>query len=212
MAINKVLLLGHGEMGHAFEHLLHQRVQLTIWTRGAESAGGPTLQQAVVGVDALVFCLPVVAHAAVAKRLAACLASETICISIAKGLDEAGRPAAQILAELLPHQPHVLMYGPMIAEEIIAGRAAFAQLGTTDAALAQRVAGLFRATPLYLQITTDIIGISWAVILKNVYAILFGAADQLALGDNMRGHLMVGALAELSRIVQQMVSALSGSA
>jgi len=40
------------------------------------------------------------------------------------------------------------------------------------------------------------------VILKNVYAIMFGVADELKLGDNMRGHLMVAAIAELSGIVQ----------
>ena len=40
------------------------------------------------------------------------------------------------------------------------------------------------------------------MILKNVYAILFGVADELKLGDNMRGHLMVAAIAELSGIVQ----------
>ena len=40
------------------------------------------------------------------------------------------------------------------------------------------------------------------MILKNVYAILFGVADELKLGKNMRGHLMVAAIAELSGIVQ----------
>ena len=38
-------------------------------------------------------------------------------------------------------------------------------------------------------------------ILKNVCAILFGIADELQLGDNMRGYLMVTALAELASIV-----------
>ena len=40
------------------------------------------------------------------------------------------------------------------------------------------------------------------MILKNVYAILFGVSDELKLGINMRGHLMVTAIAELSGIVQ----------
>lgn len=199
-----IVLLGHGEMGHAFARLLHRHTNLAIWTRGGESAGGPTLEQAVAAAGYVIFCLPVMAHEVVARRLAACLPGEAICISIAKGLDEAGRPAVQLLREHLPRHQHVMMYGPMIAEEIIAGRVAFAQLGTPDAALAKRVRDLFRDTPLYLQTSADITGISWAVILKNVYAILFGAADELALGDNMRGHLMAASLAELSRIVQRM--------
>ncbi len=40
------------------------------------------------------------------------------------------------------------------------------------------------------------------MILKNVYAIMFGVSDELKLGKNMRGHLMVTAIAELSGIVQ----------
>jgi glycerol-3-phosphate dehydrogenase (NAD(P)+) len=45
---------------------------------------------------------------------------------------------------------------------------------------------------------------SWSVVLKNVYAIGFGIADGLLLGDNMRGHLAAAALEELSAIVGQM--------
>lgn len=203
MSTNRIVLLGHGEMGHAFEHLL-QSQSLTIWTRRRESGGGPELEQVVATARYVIFCLPVVAHEAVAKRLDTCLPIETICISIAKGLDEAGRPAVQILREYLPRHAHVLMYGPMIAEEIIAGRAAFAQLGTADASVSVAVNALFRETPLYLQPSHDVPGISWAVILKNVYAILFGAADELALGDNVRGYLMAQSLTELSSIIQQM--------
>ncbi len=44
--------------------------------------------------------------------------------------------------------------------------------------------------------------------LKNVYAILFGVADGLELGDNMRGYLATAAMHELERIV----AGLGGSA
>ena len=44
--------------------------------------------------------------------------------------------------------------------------------------------------------------------LKNVYAILFGVADGLKLGDNMRGWLAVETLREIETIV----TALGGSA
>ena len=50
----------------------------------------------------------------------------------------------------------------------------------------------------------DITGINWSVILKNVYAMAFGMADELGLGDNMRGFLMVMALRELDTIVRQL--------
>ena len=61
---------------------------------------------------------------------------------------------------------------------------------------------LFR-NGLYISHSNDIAGISF-VILKNVYAIAFGMADELQLGDNMRGFLAVTALHELISIVGQM--------
>lgn len=67
---------------------------------------------------------------------------------------------------------------------------------------------LFAGTPLYLEHSTDIEGLSWSAVLKNVYAILFGVADELGLGDNMRGYLAVACAAELGQIV----SHLGGSA
>jgi glycerol-3-phosphate dehydrogenase (NAD(P)+) len=53
---------------------------------------------------------------------------------------------------------------------------------------------------LKLQESTDPLGISWCAILKNVYAIAFGIADALALGDNLRGHLAVAAVEEMAAI------------
>jgi glycerol-3-phosphate dehydrogenase (NAD(P)+) len=203
MREKKVVILGYGEMGHAFECLLDRQSDLYIWTREREADNGLTLETLVADASFVVFCLPVVAHEAIALRLAHCLPEDAICISIAKGLDEQGRPAIQIMNDILPEHRHVLIYGPMISEEIRAGRPSFAQLGTVNRDVVQAVYALFEDTSLYLQKTEDIIGISWAVILKNVYAILFGVADQLALGDNMRGFLMTQSLAELSEILRQ---------
>ena len=42
------------------------------------------------------------------------------------------------------------------------------------------------------------------MILKNVYALVFGMADELNLGDNTRGFLTVTALQELDKIVRGM--------
>ena len=98
-------------------------------------------------------------------------------------------------------QPYCLLYGPMISEEIRADRYAFAELGCADISTYHRVRDLYQGTRLHIRHSNDIAGISWSVILKNVYAIAFGIADELQLGDNMRGFLTVTALAELGAIV-----------
>ncbi len=200
-----VLILGYGEMGHAMEYLLKNRFQLAIWDKyPQDDFQSVELETAALVADVILFCLPVNPHREIAERLAPLLKETCLCISIAKGLDETGQTAAQIFSEVfLSQQPYGLLYGPMISEEIRADRFAFAQLGC-DADSFKIISGLFTNTNLYLTQTSDIIGISWSVILKNVYALIFGMADELKLGDNMRGYLTVAALRELDQIVCNM--------
>ena len=202
----RVLILGYGEMGHAMEFLLGERHTLDIWEKFPKNDfQSVLLEDAAPRADIVLFCLPVNPHREVAELIAPLLNNNCLCLSIAKGLDEAGQTAAQIFAEVFAsHQPYALLYGPMISEEIRAGRYAFAQLGCEDVDSYKRIRALFQGTHLYIEHTPDITGISWPVILKNVYALVFGMADELQLGDNMRGYLSVAALRELDQIVLTM--------
>jgi len=199
---NKVLILGHGEMGHAMEYLLTGHHQLFIWDK-FPSAGfqSVALDDCVPGADVIIFCLPVNPHREVVEQIKPLLGEHTICLSIAKGLDENGQTAAQIFEHVLHDRRYALLYGPMISEEVRSGRYAFAQVGCRDGVVYQQICNLFSKTKLFTEETHDITGISWSVILKNVYAMVFGMADELQLGDNMRGFLMVAALHELEKIV-----------
>lgn len=202
----QILILGHGEMGHAMEFLLKDRHKLGIWEKfPSNDYPYVTLEDSAAHADIVLFCLPVNPHREVAQFIVPLLKKTCLCVSIAKGLDESGQTAAQIFAENLPvQQPYALLYGPMISEEIRTGRHAFAQLGSQDTAASDVMQTCFNRTRLHIEHTSDIAGISWSVILKNVYAMAFGMADELKLGDNVRGFLAVTALHELSQIVQIM--------
>ena len=202
----KVLILGYGEMGHAMEYLLKDRQQLDIWEKyPKDNFQSVVLEDAAPEADIVLFCLPVNPHREIVKQIAPILKKTCICLSIAKGLDETGQTAAQIFAEVLAsHQVYALLYGPMISEEIRAGRYAFAQLGCSYINSYNKIRDLYHGTSLYIEHTYDISGISWSVILKNVYAMVFGMADELQLGDNMRGYLAAASLRELDQLVCKM--------
>ena len=202
----KVLILGYGEMGHAMEYLLKERQQLDIWEKyPQDNFQSVVLEDAAPEADIVLFCLPVNPHREIVKQIATILKKTCICLSIAKGLDEAGQTAAQIFAEVLAsRQDYALLYGPMISEEIRAGRYAFAQLGCSHINSYNKIRDLYHGTRFYIEHTSDITGISWSVILKNVYAMVFGMADELQLGDNMRGYLAAASLRELDQIVCKM--------
>lgn len=196
MGKQNILIIGHGEMGHAFEFLLaHNNVH--VWQRSDATDLGETAAQS----DIIFFCVPANPVFELARTVAPHLANEAICLSIAKGLDEAGRPAALALkAALGPRARQGVIYGPMIAEELSAGRVGFGELGVKDSKTCEEVRALFVKTALRLYCHDDIDGLTWCAVLKNVYAMAFGMADELHLGDNVRGFLAAKAMNELSEI------------
>lgn len=201
----RVLILGHGEMGQAMEFLLGSRHELRHWQRHPPAGDALlNLAEAVPSSDFILFCLPATAHAEVAARIAPWRRNDTLCLTIAKGLDERGRLPGAVLTEAIGAQHVALLYGPMISEEIRAGKPAFAECGVADRSAFERIAALYRGSALHLEHARDFTGLSWSVILKNVYAMAFGMADELKLGDNTRGFLAVTALQELSAIVQHL--------
>lgn len=203
MTASRVLIVGYGEMGHAMEHLLGPQHTLSFWNRSPmQGHDCVDLDHAAGSADYVIYCVPVCPLAGLAERILPCLGPQTVSLSIAKGLDDSGRPAAQIFRDVYAtSRGYAVLYGPMISEEIRAGRPAFAQVGTSTPALFSGIAALFADTALALQYSSDLVGISWSSVLKNVYAMLFGAADELELGDNVRGCLAVAALHEMQAIV-----------
>jgi glycerol-3-phosphate dehydrogenase (NAD(P)+) len=196
------LILGHGEIGHAMEHLLRPRHRLHIWQRHPPP-GTPAvdLQEAVADSDFVLFCVPATALAELAARVVPQLRGDALCVTVAKGLGAQARMPVEILTDILGVARVAVLYGPMIAEEICAGKRAYAQCGTSEALARQHIADLYAGTALHIQAARDVVGLSWSAILKNVYAIAFGMADELGLGDNVRGLLMVAALHEVATLV-----------
>jgi glycerol-3-phosphate dehydrogenase (NAD(P)+) len=202
----KILVIGYGEMGHAMEFLLAGHYELMFHDiRSMEGHASVALESGAAQADYVIYCVPVTPLAGLAERVVGQLNDHSISLSVAKGLNDKGCPAADIFREVYAgRHDYGVLYGPMIAEEILAGRPAFAQVGVSVPGVFEKVTSLFAGTALTLEYSADLPGITWASVLKNVYALLFGAADELGLGDNVRGYLAVAVLAEMAGIVVQM--------
>jgi glycerol-3-phosphate dehydrogenase (NAD(P)+) len=203
MASNSsILIIGYGEMGHAMETLLGPHHRLQFFDVSPIAGHVAVGLDAAVDVDGVIYCVPVTPLAGLAEQVFPLLPAHCVSLSVAKGLDEAGRPAPRIFADVYgSERPYGVLYGPMIAEEIRAGRPAFAQAGVSQPECYETVAGWFRGSNLVLEYSDDLAGIAWASVLKNVYAMLFGMADELQLGDNVRGYLAVAATREIQAIL-----------
>ncbi len=203
MSGKKILLLGYGEMGHTMEYLLSPAHAISIWDPYYKGKLEKIdLEQTASQVEFVIFCTPTAPLFDLAQRLLPHLPTDCTCLSMAKALDPSGRTAAEALREGLESRiEHAFLYGPMIAEELLADRPGFALLAGSSTACLEKTGRLFHGTDLKLKLDNDLQGAAWCAALKNVYALLFGMADELELGDNTRGFLAVETLAEMAAIM-----------
>lgn len=202
----RVLLVGYGQMGHAMRVLLARRARLAVWrVTPQRQALGAAMRATLAASDFVILCVPTLALAPLLTRIMPCAARHAVYLSFAKGLDDSGCTAADILeARLGARASWGVLGGPMIAAELSGGRHGYAEMGTRSIAARRATLRLFRATSLHVaERASRPRAVSWCGVLKNIYTPLFGLADGLGWGDNVRGRLASSALAEIDRLVER---------
>ncbi len=121
-------------------------------------------------------------------------------ISLIKGMDFAsGQRPSQVIARLLGHDRIVVVSGPSHAEEVARALPASLVAASAQEALAVEVQQIMGTSRLRIYTSTDIVGVEWAGIHKNVMGIAAGICQGLGLGDNAVSALMTRGLAEMAR-------------
>lgn len=92
--------------------------------------------------------------------------------------------------------------GPCHAEEVALERLSYLTIAALKKEKAQMVASGFQCSFIKVNISTDIFGVEYAAVLKNIYAIAAGIAHGLGYGDNFQAVLMSNATREMNRITQ----------
>ncbi|MGA9855628.1 MAG: hypothetical protein WBR29_10165 [Gammaproteobacteria bacterium] len=200
-----VLIVGFGQMGHAMQTLLEGKVSLSIWQVTPKNLRlTQAIRESACHAEIVILCVPTIAIATALTPLQPYLSKRAVVLSIAKGLDDSGDTAADILGVRLGmHARWGVLGGPMIANELRAGRCGFAELGSRNPASLALVSRLFSKTHLHLTPNRSPRAVSWCGVLKNVYVPLIGLSEGLGWGDNLRGQLICVALAEMNALVQR---------
>ena len=94
--------------------------------------------------------------------------------------------------------------GPCHAEEVALERLSYLTISCADAIKAQNIADALSSNYIKTKISDDIIGVEYAVMLKNIYAIAAGIAHGLGYGDNFQSVLMSNAIREMKRFIKKM--------
>ena len=102
----------------------------------------------------------------------------------------------------VPQDQIAVMSGPSHAEEVAMSRTTFLTIGSHDARRAADVASLLSNGYIKTILSPDLMGIEYAGVLKNVYAIAAGICHGLKLGDNFLAVLVTNASRELSHFLE----------
>ncbi len=163
------------------------------------------LINAVTGIDILLVAVPSKSFREVAREVAPHLSSDTIVVSLTKGIEAAGFTLmSEILLEELRENPVGVLSGPNLAREIAAGHITGSVIASAHPEVNRTLHDLLHSETFLVYSSHDMYGVELGGALKNVYAILSGLGSALDFGENTIGMLLTRSLAEMSRFAVHM--------
>ena len=96
-----------------------------------------------------------------------------------------------------------LFTGPSHAEEVSRGKLSYLTVVCPDLENARLIGEKFSTPTIRLSYSTDLYGVEYAAILKNIYALSVGMAVGLGYGDNFLAVLIANCAAEMTRFLEE---------
>jgi glycerol-3-phosphate dehydrogenase (NAD(P)+) len=197
--LKNVTIIGSGAWGSALANLVQtNQHHVQIWSRQSQVS----LVEMVSNSDAIISAVSIKGVRAIAKQLqTAKLLPDAVLVSATKGLEPITRQTpSQIWRSLLPNHPLVVLSGPNLSKEIMAGQPAATVVASNDERAAQFIQHIFASRNFRVYTNSDPIGVELGGTLKNVIAIAVGACDGLNLGTNAKSALITRSLIEIIRV------------
>lgn len=166
------------------------------------------LEQVVAQSDALVIAIPSAYVVDVLASLPKDALQGKKIISAIKGLMPLNN---QLLNEYLydnfnvPLCNYFTVLGPCHAEEVASEKLSYLTFSGKDEATASLIADNFKTEYLNTIVNHDIIGVQYAAVLKNIYALGAGIAHGLEYGDNFLSVYIANAAAEMATFCRKLV-------
>jgi len=162
------------------------------------------INEIIESADVLVFCIPSAYFLAEAKNIKVSLSKKFIVTAI-KGII----PDDNItVAEYFNRKYHIpfsrigVVSGPSHAEEVAMERLSYLTLSSKHIEEARLLCDIFACDYIKTVPGTDIYGVEFAAILKNIYAVAAGVCHALSYGDNFMAVLITSAFHEINDFLQ----------
>ena len=159
----------------------------------------------IANYDVLIFAIPSAFLTSELDKLKESLENKTIFSAIKGIVPETGLIVGEHFNKKynIPIENIGVISGPCHAEEVAMERLSYLTIACIDRQKAELMSNSLKSWYIKTKISDDIIGIEYAAMLKNIYAVAAGIAHGLGYGDNFQSVLMSNAIREMNRFIKK---------
>lgn len=157
----------------------------------------------VQGFDTLVFVTPSPYLKSYLRKLRTPLRDKFIVTAIKGIVPDENLVCSEFFHEVydVPDDNLAVIGGPSHAEEVALERLSYLTVGCVDRDKAAAFTRVLANDYIKTKVAADVVGIEYACVLKNVYAIAAGICNGLKYGDNFQAVLISNAVQEMNRFL-----------
>ena len=161
------------------------------------------INKIVQAYDTLLFVTPSPYLKNHLKKLKTCIKDKFIITAIKGIVPDENLVCSEYFHQVydVPYENIAVIGGPSHAEEVALQRLSYLTVGCSDLAKAQAFTEILASDFIKTKVASDVIGIEYSSVLKNVYAIAAGICSGLKYGDNFQAVLLSNAVQEMSRFM-----------
>jgi len=168
--------------------------------RLSQALKATTDNEILVNADVIFICIPSNALVDYMIKIKPFIPESCVLVNLAKGFSCQEKLVVDCLSQHLPN-PVCALKGPSFAREIINNSPTAFTLSAMDQELINLLEPIFDETILFVDTSTDLIGVEILSILKNIYAILIGIVDAHFNSPNLRFMMFTRAFNEMRNIL-----------
>ena len=185
-------------LGHNPAYLTSVRVNMD------EIAFSSDINAIVQGYDTLVFVTPSPYLKNHFKRLKTRIKDKFIVTAIKGIVPDENLVCSEYFHQVydVPEENLACIGGPSHAEEVALDRLSYLTVGCSNLEKAEAFTEMLSSNVIKTKVSSDVIGIEYSSVLKNVYAIAAGICYGLNYGDNFQAVLISNAVQEMNRFLQ----------
>ena len=168
------------------------------------------IKEALSKTEAVVLAVPAAFIANALNGLSSESFENKVVVSAVKGMIPATNQLISdymLTAFNVPLATQCAIAGPCHAEEVAFEKQSFLTIASPEIAVAQKIAEALKCRFVNTSAITDLYGVEYAAVLKNIIALASGITHGMGSGDNFQAVLVSNAMLEIQRFVETIAPA-----